>query len=84
MKEQFGYCANTAHAKEMLEGNYSALEPINQATAEIFKEVAWIRKVIGTMGINEVITGEEWGKCASDGVCGGRGKSGQGADVIVG
>ena len=60
LKDQFGYCADTEHAKAVLEGNYSASEPINQATAEIFKEVAWIRKVIGTMEINEVITGEEW------------------------
>ena len=62
LKEQFGYCADTVQAKEDLEGKFSVMEEIDQATAYIFKEVARIMMVTGTTGIKKVITGEEWGR----------------------
>ncbi len=58
--EELGYTANTTAAQAILDGSYIAPEGSNQATLDLFVEVANIRRQVPQDSISICITPQQW------------------------
>ena len=67
LRGEFGYSANTAASRAVLEGTYEA-DNVDQATQEIFDACARIRENVPANSVSDRITGEDWSRHWSSGV----------------
>jgi hypothetical protein len=57
---EFGYCAQTAGGRAVLNGTYEFPINTDPATRELLEEVTHLRKIIPANSVSSVITGKEW------------------------
>lgn len=62
LRDQFGYCADMDQANTILDGEYMAVEKVDNATVELFGEIGRIKAAKGNETTKDTITGEEWSK----------------------
>ncbi len=57
---QFGYTATSPTAQSVLDGLYAFPFDINEATRELFMEIAWICSIIPPNSVTGIILRERW------------------------
>ncbi len=60
--QDFGYCANTPALIAVLNGTYAAPPTSDEATKELFAEIASIRHLIPANSVPIAITPDQWKK----------------------
>jgi hypothetical protein len=58
--DKFGYTTRTEAAQAVLDGTYVAPEGLDQATLDLFAEVAKIRRQVPTDSVSICITPQQW------------------------
>ena len=58
----FGYSANTAASREVLDGVYAGDNDMDQATLEVFDACAQIREIVPANSVSDRITGRDWSR----------------------
>ena len=58
--DEFGYTANTTAGRAVLDGTYVAPDGTDQATVDLFAEVAEIRQRILQDSVSICITPQQW------------------------